>query len=101
MGIGLFFVFMGFNIDTPVLRWLGSISYPLYLIHVPVRQIIVDLIPSEGEVATAMLGILVTLILATIMHHVVERPFGNAGKSVIARLRAPRPTTDASVISVD
>lgn len=101
VGIGLFLLFMGFNVNTPVLRWLGDISYPLYLIHVPVREIIVDLMPSLSELSTAMLGILATLILATIMHHVVERPFVNAGRSVIARYRSPRTTAEAGALSAD
>lgn len=100
-GIGLFLVFMRFNISTPALRWLGSISYPLYLIHVPVRQIIVDLMPSLGEAATAMLGILATLALATLMHHLVERPFVNAGKSIIARYRSPQTAAEAGAMPAD
>ncbi|MBM7129497.1 acyltransferase family protein [Dyella mobilis] len=98
VGIGLFAAFMRCNIDTPVLRWLGRISYPLYLIHVPARQLIVDLMPKLGETATATLGIVTTLILAAIMHRVIEVPFVNAGKSVIARYQAMRSTAKADAV---
>jgi peptidoglycan/LPS O-acetylase OafA/YrhL len=93
VGIGLFMAFMRFNIDTAVLRWLGRVSYPLYLIHVPMRQVIVEFVPTLGEAATATLGIVATLILAAIVHRVVELPFVNAGKSAIARYRSLRHAT--------
>jgi peptidoglycan/LPS O-acetylase OafA/YrhL len=101
VGIGLFMAFMRFNIDTTVLRWLGRISYPLYLIHVPMRQVIVVLMPTLGEVATAVLGILATLVVAVMMHHVVELPLVNAGKSVVARFRYTRHTAEADAVKMD
>jgi peptidoglycan/LPS O-acetylase OafA/YrhL len=102
VGIGLFIAFMSLNIDTPVLRWLGSISYPLYLIHVPTREVIVQWMPTLSETATAVLGIGVTLVLATIMHRIVEQPLVNAGKSMIARGRlATDRATEAGAASAD
>lgn len=98
VGIGLFVAFMRFNIDTPVLRWLGRISYPLYLIHVPMRQVIVEWIPGLGGAATATLGILATLVLAAIMHRVVEVPFVSAGKAVIARCRSTEQPAKADAV---
>jgi peptidoglycan/LPS O-acetylase OafA/YrhL len=98
VGIGLFIAFMHFNIDTPMLRWLGRVSYPLYLIHVPVRLVIVELMPTLDEAATATLGIVATLILAVIMHRVVELPLVNAGKSVIARYGATRVPVKADAV---
>lgn len=98
VGLGLFAAFLRFNIDAPVLRWLGRISYPLYLIHVPMRQIIVERMPTLDNAATAMLGIIATLIVAAIMHHVIELPFVNAGKSVIARYRLARHTAKADAV---
>jgi peptidoglycan/LPS O-acetylase OafA/YrhL len=89
---------MRFNINTPVLRWLGRISYPLYLVHVPVHQVVVDLMPKLGEVATAALCIIAALILAVIMHGVVERPLVNVGKSVIARYASTRHKAKVGVV---
>lgn len=96
VGVGLFAVFMRFNIKARVLRWLGSISYPLYLIHVPVRQVIVGLMPSVGEVHSAMLGVPATLVLAAILHRVVEVPLVKAGRSLASRYRAVRAEPGAA-----
>lgn len=58
----------------PILRYIGKISYPLYLIHWPVityKNILVG--PSHGT--TILLGCLaVSLALASALHHFVENP---------------------------
>ncbi|MBE1162369.1 acyltransferase family protein [Dyella acidiphila] len=98
VGVGLFIGFMRLNLDTPVLRWLGSISYPLYLVHVPMRQLIVELMPTLGGTATAALGIMATLAVAAAMHRAVELPLVNAGKAVIARYGSTRQAAKAGAI---
>jgi peptidoglycan/LPS O-acetylase OafA/YrhL len=98
VGISLFIAFMRFDIDTPVLRWLGRVSYPLYLIHVPVHLVILELFPTLDLAATATLGILATLVLAAIMHHAIELPLVNAGKSVIARYQSARQPAKADAV---
>ncbi|WP_201314708.1 acyltransferase [Dyella sp. EPa41] len=90
VGVGLFMAFMRLDIRMPALCWLGSISYPLYLIHVPVREIIVGLMPSLGEIPSALLGIPATVALAAVIHHGVELPFNRLGKRWVARYRVQR-----------
>jgi peptidoglycan/LPS O-acetylase OafA/YrhL len=90
VGVGLFIAFMRFNINMPALRWLGSISYPLYLVHVPVREIIMGWLPSLGDISSALLGIPATIGLAAIMHRGVELPFNRMGRWLATRHRARR-----------
>ena len=101
VGIGLFAAFLRFNIATPALSWLGHISYPLYLIHVPAREIIVQLMPTLGETGTAMLGVLATLLLAVVMHRFIELPMVNAGKSLMARYRPAADTAAADAVPLE
>jgi peptidoglycan/LPS O-acetylase OafA/YrhL len=101
VGAGLFVLFMRFNIKARVLRWLGSISYPLYLVHVPVRQLIVGLVPSIGELPSAMLGVPATLVLAALMHRLVELPLARAGKALASRSRGHRINEASGVASAD
>jgi len=101
VGVGLFIAFMYLDIKQPVLCWLGRISYPLYLIHVPVREIIMGLMPSLGEIASALLGIPATIVLAAIMHRGVEVPFNRMGRWVVARYRAPRLKAEPEAVPLD
>ncbi|WP_172461829.1 acyltransferase family protein [Dyella jiangningensis] len=101
VGVGLFIVFMRLDIKQPVLCALGRISYPLYLIHVPVREIITALMPSLGDIASALLGIPATVVLAAIMHRGVELPFNRMGRWLVARYRAPRLKAEPEAIPLD
>jgi peptidoglycan/LPS O-acetylase OafA/YrhL len=81
-------------LDSRLARWLGDISYPLYLIHllplivltadgrVPVRAVL--------TIGNAGFGIAVSIALAVLLHHLVEQP---------ARrwLRARRPAVGTSI----
>jgi len=101
VGVGLFIAFMRFNIKVSVLRWLGGISYPLYLIHVPVREIIVGWLPSLGEISSALLGIPATIGLAVIMHRGVEVPFNRMGRRLATRHQVRRLKSAPAVVPAD
>ena len=101
VGVALFILFMRFDIKARALCWLGSISYPLYLIHVPVREIIVGLMPSLGEIPSALLGIPATIALAVVIHRGVELPFNRLGKRWIARYRGPRLKAEPEAVPLD
>lgn len=69
-------------LDNPVALWLGEISYPLYLAH----YAIISLLKTSP-----ILGFVASIIVATILHHVVEDPARRylrwAGPSLARRLR--------------
>ncbi|HTN15034.1 MAG TPA: acyltransferase [Sphingomonadaceae bacterium] len=62
--------------SSPPAQWLGSISYTLYLVHAPVLYALgVSLGPAAGQNPVAKLaGLAASLILATVLTKVVERP---------------------------
>lgn len=76
-------------LELPSLRWLGGISYGLYLIHVPVISTLNQLgvfaaVPEAGFVL--VLGL--SLALAWLAHQVIELPAQRRAK---ARLNALTP----------
>lgn len=66
----------GLLFSSPPAQWLGSISYTLYLVHVPVLYALgVVFGPEAGQNPVAKLtGLAASLILATVLTKVVERP---------------------------
>jgi len=85
----------------PVFRWLGSVSYPFFVLHQVVYMSAFgwqfeaprsfsgeDAVTSFEDPAAALAVILLgTLALATVVHVVVERPFMRLGR------RLGRPST--------
>lgn len=59
--------------STPPVRWLGRISFSLYLTHLPVRDWIVPYIPVQGLLRPVVLFAL-CLLAAEAFYLAVERP---------------------------
>lgn len=67
-----------------IVRWLGRISYSVYLLHV----IAIAIVPSTGStLADSLLWIALTLALATATERWIERPGIALGKRLAARLQ--------------
>lgn len=68
-------------LEAPVTRWLGTISYSLYLIHLPIliagMTIMRDLRlpPSETRWALWLVVLPTALLSATVFSYLFERPF--------------------------
>ena len=94
--IVIFAVAMAIGQSWPVirgLRLLGDISYPLYLLHVPLAWAILAWLASRGigMVSAMMLTITAVLILAWVVHVTVERWSQVAGRRVSRMIVRERP----------
>lgn len=74
-------------LSTPPLRWLGRISYSLYLIHLTLGTIAEWWLLRAGVPAVPSMGIaaLLMIAVASFIHHAVERPGERALKSLLSR----------------
>lgn len=80
----------------PPFRWLGRISYSLYLTHVLVLLAIVH--AFGGHVALPLLlgaGLVASLLVGDLFHRVVERPALLLGRRLSRSLIRRRPSGDA------
>jgi len=106
-GVGQIFLLIGFALvveganlfgflTSRAVRLLGVISYPLYLVHGIVYYLAmrlrgglhaVSLVPYMAETAACLA---VILMLATIIHLVVERPTMKLSEDIARRARLPQ-----------
>lgn len=65
-------------LDNPFLRWAGSRSYSIYLVHMPVFAFLVRIHPGASYESRAVLcaisGLPFVLLAAELLHRAVERP---------------------------
>lgn len=71
--VTLFFILSGLVLSTAPFRWLGRVSFSLYLTHLLARDWIVPHIPVRGALRPVLL-ILLCLLVAEAFHLLVERP---------------------------
>ncbi|MFV2070952.1 MAG: acyltransferase family protein [Pirellulales bacterium] len=69
-------------LNTPSLVFLGSLSYPLYLIHQNIGYVVMrgGEASGLGPTVSFSLAVLLAMVLAVVLHYIVERP-------AMARLR--------------
>jgi peptidoglycan/LPS O-acetylase OafA/YrhL len=71
----------------PALRWLGRVSYSLYLVHLPTMLTFVHLLAHRLPLPLIFGASIVTsLTLAEVFHRVVEKPSARFGKWLCDRL---------------
>jgi len=71
---------------SKMLGFLGRISYPIYLFHVPVIALVgLYLFKTIGGVGDVLVELPLIVLLATAIHYAVEKPFVRWGKLVIGR----------------
>jgi peptidoglycan/LPS O-acetylase OafA/YrhL len=75
------------GLALPPLRWLGRVSYSLYLVHVPVIYAAVELLgPRLPLVAVLVLALVAALLSAAAMARLVEAPGQRVGRRFARRL---------------
>jgi len=63
-------------LTNPVSRYLGDISYGIYLWHFPVLVLLPTVLPASSVEKGVV--VLLTLVLATVSYHLLERPILDA-----------------------
>ncbi|WP_431220434.1 acyltransferase family protein [Leifsonia xyli] len=75
-------------------RWLGTISFSLYLVHVPIIITLSYLLGSWGPLKVGALAIPVALVVGTLFYAAVEKPAHRLSKRIgrmVAQAFAARP----------
>ena len=80
-GVLSFLLFQWINARSKMLAFLGRISYPVYLFHVPIATLVAAyLLARIGFRACVSLDFVLFGIVATIVHYTVEKPFVRLGR---------------------
>ena len=63
-------------LSSPILVYIGKLSYPLYLLHFPLIVLSKEmLVPLISEVGSSILAIIVTTLLSIAVFHIIEAKF--------------------------
>lgn len=83
----LFYFFPTSRFLQTNLRFLADISFPLYVIHVPIAWMVMDYLVTlkMNMLSSSTLAFLVTLFLAYLMHRFVERPSNSLGRKLAVK----------------
>lgn len=99
----IFAVAMAIGMDGRALRplrWIGSISYPLYLLHVPIAWmlLVINSRLGLGMHSAGLVSIGTVMVLSWILHKSIEMPSQQFGKRLSERwfLTPPLPATQYS-----
>src|SRR5206468_10967675 len=88
------------GIASRPMRFVGRVSYPLYLMHPLALGVAAAFIAPGGtipELAYLALGLVLSLALAYALHRVVERPLTRVGQPQAARFGTGRDRDPAVV----
>ena len=73
---------------TPTLLLMGELSYGVYLLHNAAPQILARLLPGTAGGLALLLCTGLTLLLAWLAHHGIEKPLRNYGRGLSQSLLA-------------
>lgn len=72
------------------LRYLGKISYSLYLFHLVIRNVVYNYMPTSSLYVTAAITIAASVALASLTWRLIESPVLARGRAAAARDRPAR-----------
>ncbi|MDB6139371.1 MAG: hypothetical protein JWO94_2443 [Verrucomicrobiaceae bacterium] len=95
------------TLDNRVARWLGDISYSLYLLHWPLIIMLLvvlhhwrpDVTKAEALRFMLAVGIPMILLLSWGLHQAVEKPFMRLGRRLVSPRKEPETLTVLPTIS--
>jgi peptidoglycan/LPS O-acetylase OafA/YrhL len=68
--------------ETPMMQWLGKISFSLYLVHVPILATLAYAVGSQNWQLVGLLGIPLSLLVAWGFYQLVEAKMHQAARRV-------------------
>lgn len=79
-------------LGSGTIYYLGTISYSLYLVHVPVLLSLRRLFEAQGWSwsLASVLGIIVSVLCAPLAYHLIEVPGRNAMRAILSSRKAAR-----------
>ena len=83
--------------NNPATRYFGKMSYSVYLYHGLCRRFVESVLGVHDHYTVAILGLLLTLVVASASFYLVEKTFirlGKSKKSVAARIEPAAGLTD-------
>jgi peptidoglycan/LPS O-acetylase OafA/YrhL len=66
-------------VDNPVARYIGMVSFGIYLLHMLMLNAVRRVVPGEGPAALFALGFPLSVLAAAASHRFLERPFLRLG----------------------
>lgn len=85
---------IGSLLGSRMMVWLGTISYSIYLWHVPTLELTRSALRNRGMLANGVLGLAVVvaaiLVVSALSYYIVERPFHSPPRGATTRWRNPR-----------
>jgi peptidoglycan/LPS O-acetylase OafA/YrhL len=79
----------GTEVDAPICKLLGAISYPLYVVHFPIFLLLSgfrhSVFPALGPILIAVFAVLLSIAVATAVERFYDRPVRNYLSTLLAR----------------
>ncbi|WP_101787679.1 acyltransferase family protein [Nonomuraea indica] len=79
------------------LTWLGLVSYSLYLVHLPILLVMMEVLgerrwsPLPHQIATGVGFVLVLLPVSALTHRLIEQPMQRIGRRLVRDRLGPGP----------